>query len=143
MVFVIRDGKIEDSSEIAILLTELGYPATTAFVESNLQQQLSHPDAALLVAVESERVIGFVSLHFIPQLAWPGDFCRISYFCVNRYWHRQGVGAALEAAVQKIAKDRGCHCIEVHCHERRTAAHQFYASRGYSESPKYLIKAVD
>ena len=28
----------------------------------------------------------------------------------------------------------------MHCHERRKAAHRFYAKRGYHESPKYFAK---
>jgi hypothetical protein len=29
---------------------------------------------------------------------------------------------------------------EVHCHSRRTVAHQFYERQGYHESPKYFVK---
>jgi GNAT superfamily N-acetyltransferase len=142
-MFSIREGEVKDSREIAILLTELGYPSTAAFAADKIQQQLAHPDARLLVAVDAGHVLGFVSLHFMVQLALPGEFCRISYFCVGQQWRRQGVGDALERTVQTIARDRECDRIEVHCHERRTAAHQFYGNQGYSESPQYLMKSID
>ena len=38
----------------------------------------------VMVAVSGiDKIIGFVSLHFIPQLGAEGDFCRTSYFCVD------------------------------------------------------------
>lgn len=61
------------------LLAALDYAGAEPFIEQHLAQLLIHADARLLVAEKDERVLGFLSLHFIPQL---GDFCRISYFCV-------------------------------------------------------------
>lgn len=139
---VIRDGEISDSAAIAALLTDLGYPTTADFVESSLPRQLTHPDAELLVAVENDAILGFISLNFIPQLALTGDFCRISYFCVAPEARGQGIGAALEVAACALAQERGCDRIELHCHSRRTVAHRFYARQGYTESPKYLQKSV-
>ncbi|MBE9112973.1 GNAT family N-acetyltransferase [Nodosilinea sp. LEGE 07298] len=138
----IRSGEIADSEAIAALLTDLGYPTTTALVAGNLSRQLAHPDAELLVAVENNAVIGLISLNVIPQLALTGDFCRISYFCVDPEARGRGIGAALEAAACRLARARGCDRIEVHCHSRRELAHQFYYRQGYTESPKYLQKPI-
>ena len=136
----IRDVQIEDAAAIEALLTSLGYPDTAEFIKDKLRQQLEHPDARLLVAEDNSQVLGFVSLHFIPQVALAGDFCRISYFCVSEAARSQGIGDALEGAVTDLAKARGCDRIEVHCHSRREQAHRFYARQGYVESPKYLAK---
>lgn len=136
----IRPGELADGAAIAALLTDLGYPVTSDFVTQSLQRQLTHADAALLVAVAQEAVVGFISLHFIPQLALPGDFCRISYFCVDSAARGQGVGTALETAASALAQARGCDRIEVHCHSRREQAHRFYYRQGYGEVPKYLVK---
>jgi GNAT superfamily N-acetyltransferase len=138
----IREAKIDDSKPIAKLLTALDYPDTDRFIESKIEQQLKHHDARLLVAVEGPEILGFISLHFIPQLALPGDFCRISYFCVNEASRSRGVGAKLEEAANALAIEMGCDRIEVHCHTRRVLAHKFYYRRGYSESPKYLLKLL-
>ncbi|MBD2108123.1 GNAT family N-acetyltransferase [Nodosilinea sp. FACHB-13] len=136
----IRPGEVRDSVAIAALLTALDYPVTPDFVVHSLQRQLTHADAAVLVAVEQDAVVGLISLHFIPQLALPGDFCRISYFCVDPAARGQGVGAALETEASKLAWARGCNRIEVHCHNRRAQTHRFYYRQGYVESPKYLVK---
>ncbi|MBD2234510.1 GNAT family N-acetyltransferase [Phormidium tenue] len=138
----IRPGQATDSGAIAALLTDLGYPVTAEFVTHSLQRQLPHADAAILVAVEQDTVVGLISLHFIPQLALPGDFCRISYFCIAPGARGQGIGTALETAASELAWARGCDRIEVHCHSRREQAHRFYNRQGYIESPKYLIKSA-
>ncbi|MBD1909487.1 GNAT family N-acetyltransferase [Leptolyngbya sp. FACHB-8] len=138
----IRSALPSDSTTIAELLTSLDYPGTEAFIDTRIKQLLSHPDAVLLVAAEGSAVLGFVSLHFIPQIALEGDFCRISYFCVAETARSQGIGAMLEAEITAQAQQRRCDRIEVHCHSRREAAHRFYHRQGYTESPKYLMKSL-
>lgn len=138
----IREANTGDGEAIARLLTALDYPGTENFIEGKIEQQLKHRDARLLVAVEGSEVLGFISLHFIPQLGLPGDFCRISYFCVGEASRRKGVGARLEEAAYASAAERGCNRIEVHVNTRRELAHKFYYRQGYSESPKYLLKLL-
>ncbi|EDX86869.1 acetyltransferase, GNAT family [Synechococcus sp. PCC 7335] len=139
----IRDGRLQDASQIAELLGQLGYAATTDFVENKLNRLIQHSDAQLIVAIENvDRIIGFASLHFIPQLGVEGDFCRISYFCVDHKRRSRGIGKRMEAAIVESAIQRQCDRIEVHCHIRRSSAHKFYARQGYVEDPKYLLKQL-
>ncbi|MCY1247855.1 Dihydroorotate dehydrogenase [compost metagenome] len=66
-----------------------------------MAQLLTHPDVWLRVAVDDEgRLLGFIGLHFMAQLALPGDFCRITYFCVGDAARSAGVGRELEAAAE-------------------------------------------
>ena len=137
----IRDGRLEDAFEIVRLLEQLDYRETTDFIEDRLLELMSHPDALLLVATEDEKgLVGFVCAHFIPQIALEGDFCRISYLCVDQQSRSLGIGRLLEEQVVKAAKKRNCDRIEVHCHSRRDRAHNFYFRQGYIEDPKYLLK---
>lgn len=138
----IREGRTGDARAVASLLTALGYPGTEGFIERKIAQQLDHPDARLFVAVEGSRLLGFLSLHFIPQIGLEGDFCRISYFCVVDSAQGLGVGTALEERAEMEASARGCDRIELHCHSRRVRAHGFYFRRGFVESPKYLMKLL-
>ncbi|MFW9996589.1 MAG: GNAT family N-acetyltransferase [Candidatus Odinarchaeota archaeon] len=139
----IRNAEIGDGPAVTKLLEALDYPGTENWIAGKIEQQLEHPDARLLVAVEGAEIVGVISLHFIPQLALPGDFCRISYFCVDDTARSRGVGAALEAKAEEVARQKGCDRIEVHCHTRREQAHRFYYRQGYSESPKYLVKLLE
>ena len=137
----IRAAKVDDGAAIAKLLAALDYQGTEGFIDARIEQQLRHPDARLMVAVEDSEILGFISLHFIPQVALTGDFCRISYFCVDAASRSKGVGARLEEIAVTLAQERACDRIEVHCHTRRELAHKFYRLQGYSESPKYLLKS--
>lgn len=83
---------------------------------------------------------GVIPLYFIPQLALPDDFCRISYFSVGSEAMGKGAGKALEEYAVIVAMERGCDQIEVHCNSRRTDVHRFYFRQGYSKSQKYLCK---
>lgn len=138
----IKSPSVSDSPAISELLTSLGYPGTEPFIGKRVTQLLSHPDEELLVAIDSGKVVGVISLHFIPQLALAGDFCRISYFCVSETARGAGVGTMLEARAVEIAHDRSCDRIEVHCNSRRVDAHRFYFRQGYAEAPKYLHKSL-
>lgn len=138
----IRKACEPDADAISGLMTSLGYPETQSFIRARVSQLISHPDEELLVATRGPAVIGVISLHFIPQLAVSGNFCRISYLCVAETERGNGVGTALESRAAEIAKERGCDRIELHCHARRADAHRFYNRQGYSESPKYLLKSL-
>lgn len=138
----IREAALRDTAALAQLLTQLGYPGTEDFLQRRIVQQLSHEDARLLVADTAGRVVGFISLHIIPQLALAGDFCRVSYLCVEESVRGLGVGALLEHCAEEYAREVGCDRIELHSNVRREAAHRFYARLGYQESPKYLVKRL-
>jgi GNAT superfamily N-acetyltransferase len=146
---VVRGGMVEirtatetDRAQIADLLTQLGYPGTDGFIREKIEQLASHPDGEVAVAVENDAVVGFISLHFIPQLALHGDFARISYLCVDEAARSNGVGQQLLAYAELRARQRGCDRLELHCHSRRERAHAFYYRHGYAESPKYLLKML-
>lgn len=138
----IRPAQPEDRFALISLLNELGYGNTDSFMDRRLRQLTDHPDEVLLVAEERQTVLGFLSLHFIPQLALEGDFARISYFCIAEGERSKGLGQHLLQYAEQLARERGCDRLEVHCHEKRIKANQFYARENYIESPRYLIKQL-
>ncbi len=132
-----------DAGGLSALLAQLGYPDAASSMTQRLPQLLAHPDAELWVATQQDCLCGFISLHFIPQLAMTGDFARISYFCIDEQRRGVGIGARLEQLAEQRARLRGCDRIELHCHSRRLGAHDFYRQQGYQESPKYFYKSLD
>jgi GNAT superfamily N-acetyltransferase len=140
MSITLRTAHAGDRQGLCSLLEQLGYPGTESFLAARVQLLLHHADALLLVAEAEGTLLGVISAHFVPQLARAGDFCRISYLCVEQRARGMGVGAALLRRVEEEARRRGCERIELHSHARRTDAHRFYAREGYTESPKYLLK---
>ncbi|MCX7709908.1 MAG: GNAT family N-acetyltransferase [Clostridia bacterium] len=139
----IRKARLDDWQEIKALLDQLDYPNTDTFIKEKIEKLLDHPDEELLVYVDKNKAVAFISLHFIPQIALKGDFARISYFAVDVSVRSHGIGREIEEYCVELAKARGCDRIEVHCHSRRTAAHRFYIRQGFTESPKYFMKRLD
>jgi GNAT superfamily N-acetyltransferase len=139
---MIRRARHTDLAGIGRLLDQLEYPGTSGFLEARLTQLLNDPSEVLLVWDGGAAILGFLSLHFIPQIALEGDFARISYFAVDETARSEGIGRQLEEYATTLARERGCALLEVHCHTRRAKAHAFYFRQGYEESPKYLIKRL-
>ncbi|HEX7892322.1 MAG TPA: GNAT family N-acetyltransferase [Ramlibacter sp.] len=142
MTPLLRHPHVGDAPAIVELLAQLGYPGAEAFIERRLRELDEHPDALLRVAEADGVVLGVISLHFLPQLALPRDFCRIAYLCVAEGARGLGIGARLEAWAEAQARLRDCDRIELHSGVRRVDAHRFYARIGYAESPKYLVKSL-
>ncbi len=138
----IRPARLTDHSAIEVLLEQLGYEDTGRFLLSKLERMLADPDECLLVYEGEGGVLAFISVHFIPQIALPGDFARISYFSVADSARGKGIGREMVEYVVALARERQCDRMEVHCHWRRSDAHRFYARQGFEEAPKYLIKKL-
>ncbi|WP_409340546.1 GNAT family N-acetyltransferase [Paenibacillus sp. MBLB4367] len=138
----IRRAKVEDWREISELMDQLGYPDTKSFMPGRIKQLIELPDEELLVYELEGKAVAVLSIHFIPQLALEGDFARISYFSVDHRIRSKGIGKELEQFCVKLASERHCDRIEVHCHSGRTDAHRFYFRQNFEESPKYLIKKL-
>lgn len=136
----LRPAAPHDAAALVELLRQLGYPGAEAFIEARLRELIVHPDALVEVAEADGVVLGMIAVHFLPQLAVAGDFCRIAYLCVHERARGLGIGARLEAFAVDAARRRGCDRIELHSAARRVDAHRFYARLGYEESPKYLVK---
>jgi GNAT superfamily N-acetyltransferase len=138
----IRNASLNDHDAIKHLLDQLDYPGAERFLLQKMIRILNDPAAALLIYESKGKVLAFISINFITQLALEGDFARISYFAVDPAARSQGIGQQMEAYCEQLANNRKCDRIEVHCHQRRIDAHRFYQRQGYSESPKYLIKSL-
>lgn len=139
----IRLAESKDAFALSALLAELGYADTEPFIERRLAQLMVDETERLLIAEHGNTVLGFLSLHFIPQLALAGDFARISYFCIAEGERSKGAGQQLLQHAERLAREHACDRMEVHCHQRREKANAFYAREGYGESPRYHIKELN
>lgn len=138
----IRLAKIDDTLAMVPLLEQLGYPVDAAVLKSKIDQLMTDPDHTLIVYEGNGQVMALMSIHFVPQLALEGDFAVIGYFAVDQKTRSKGIGKEMEEYCVKLAKDRGCDRIQVHCNIRRIEAHRFYERQGYHESRKYFSKGL-
>lgn len=138
----IRRATLSDHDAIKNLFDQLDYLDSESFLRKKMEIVLNNPLEELLVYELENKVVAFIVLEFLPQLGLEGDIARIGYFAVDKDVRSKGIGQEMEKYCEKLAKEKNCDRIEVHCHERRKDAHRFYFRQGYFESPKYLVKSL-
>jgi GNAT superfamily N-acetyltransferase len=138
----IRNASFKDTSVIRDLLEQLGYRVEYPLLMKQVSVLLSNPDNRLLVTEQDNQVVAFCSVCFMQQIENDGELALINYLVVDEKVRGQGIGKALENYVSEIAWSRKCDRIQLHCHEWRTKAHQFYKQRGYQEYPTYFSKRL-
>lgn len=139
----IRTAKWEDTQAICNLLKQMGYPQPLALIQEKFEILHSDPKSQILIAEEEDKVCGFLSLYFIPQIALKGDFAKVCYLCVDENIRSKGVGHLLLQQAEQLARQLGCDRMELHSGEQRTLAHQFYLREGYVDAPKYFRKKLN
>ncbi|WP_449437450.1 GNAT family N-acetyltransferase [Pedobacter steynii] len=136
----IRKAELKDAGAIRILMEQLGYPTEEGFMTKKLESFSDRTDHQDLVCELEGEVLGFISIHFIPQIAFEADYAVISYFVVDDDSRSLGIGKALEEHCTALAVERKCKRIMVHSNARRTDAHRFYLRQGFVEYPKDFVK---
>jgi len=138
----IRNGTYHDAPFIKGLLAVLGYKTNISMLVDQLERQFGNEDHHVYVADYNKEVVGFVTVHYLPQLAFDGGIAIISYMSIDESFNGADVGSALEKYVTEQARVKRCERIQVHCMDFRTPAHQFYLSKGFQEFPKYFTKRL-
>ena len=138
----IRKATLADHDGIKKLIDQLDYFGSESFLRRKMEILINNPFVELLVYEWEDKVVAFIVLEILPQLGLEGDIARIGYFAVDKEVRSKGIGKEMEVYIEKLARDKNCDRIEVHCHERRKDAHRFYFRQGYFESPKYLMKSL-
>jgi len=136
----IRKAELKDANAIRILMEQLGYPTEEGFISKKLEAFSDRTDHADLVYEWEGMVAGYISIHFIPQIAFEADYAVISYFVVDDNFRSKGIGKALEEHCTALAIERKCKRIMVHSNARRIDAHRFYLRQGFVEYPKDFVK---
>lgn len=138
----IRDATYKDAPAVKLLLEALGYTGSVSLLIDQLELLFGGKDHQIFVYEMNKEVVGFISVHFLPQLAFDGELALISYLSVDETVRDHGIGKALEQHVVGVARKRKCDRIQVHCLERRAREHRFFEQLGYQEYPKYFTKRL-
>jgi len=133
MAVTVRDAVPADAYRIAMLLTQLGYPATGPEVADRLRYWLDDRFSRVLVADSAGHVIGCLSIHAVPYLEKTGRWARIESLVVDTAARRTGTGYLLVAAAEDIAQGWGCLAVEVTSARSRAEAHPFYRRLGFTD----------
>jgi N-acetylglutamate synthase-like GNAT family acetyltransferase len=142
-VLQVRRATAADSDAIADLLTQLGYPTGSADVPGRLEGVASDRRAVVLLAQSGDDVVGLATLHTFPVLNRPRHVAWLTALVVAETARRSGVGSALVAAVEDLARQSGCERLSVTTHLRRADAHAFYRRAGFEETGRRFGKVLE
>ena len=127
----IRPMAASDVEAAARLATQLGYPSTPEQVTRRFHAIEALPDSHVAVAVdEAGAVVGWIHV-FGNRLLESEPDAEIGGLVVDEAVRGRGVGAALVAAAEAWAHQRGFPVVSVRSNIVRKDAHEFYQERGY------------
>ena len=139
----IREAISEDAASVSALMDELGYELSPKDVEARIGVYLGSSDA-VLVADDDGQIVGFVSFHVIPLFHASSNLGRITAMCISSNRQREGIGRALLARLDELARRSGCVRIEVTSGDRRAEdAHLFYQACGYAVDSRRFQKMLN
>ena len=138
----IRPAQIGDASDVADLLSELGYPCTRDEAAERISRVLHDPHLFVAVAEIDGAVCGLMSLDIRYSFARGTELARITALIVSGRHNRQGIGRQLLREAEAVARRAQAPRIEVTSNPRRHAAHAFYLGCGYKESSRHFIKLL-
>ncbi|MEW5983468.1 MAG: GNAT family N-acetyltransferase [Acidobacteriota bacterium] len=132
MAISVRLARLSDADDIARLTTQLGYESDAASVAPRLARLLSRPDQQFVVAERDGRVVGWAHA-VVSEYVELDAFVVIGGLVVESTHRRQGIGSLLMREVEEWARKKGYSIVRLWSSVSRTAAHEFYRERGYTQ----------
>lgn len=152
MIYCIRPARPDESAAVADLATQtfpmacppsLSEHDMRAYIDAHLAarhfaEHIAHPERDVLVADDSERLLGYVLLFFGPDGAPAPDLGvtlatsgLLSKCYVRSECHGQGVAAALLEAAGRRAVERGVEGLWLNVNYDNHRAQRFYLKHGW------------
>ena len=131
-------------SDICILINqELGYNVSEHDLINQLVQMWKENNYAVFIAVENQKVIGFIGLQLCLAFEIPGKIVRIIALAVSHEFQRRGVGSKLLRQAEGFARDHGASILLVNSGLKRKEAHQFYENQQFYRKGYSFCKKID
>lgn len=126
---VIREAQPSDARGVGELLTQLGYPLSTAEAAG----RLARGNQAAFVADTERRLVGLLTVWSQLLIARARPVARVTAMVVRCETRGQGIGTALMERAVQWARDAGCEGVELTSGMRaeREPAHRFYEALGF------------
>ncbi|MCP4384692.1 MAG: GNAT family N-acetyltransferase [Hyphomicrobiales bacterium] len=132
---------VDDATDLAGLMAELGYPATAAQMAGRLAGLAERADMATFAATDGDRILGFIGATVRPGLHADAPTGQIISLVVSETARGQGIGRRLVAEAETWMRAAGAYRVVVTSQNRRTEAHRFYVGLGYDTTGLRFAKA--
>jgi len=131
--YIIDEAQITDAPRLAVLCTQLGYPASEENVIRRLEDLRGNEERVTYVArTHQGQVIGWIGA-FIRYILTADKHVQLSGLVVDEAHRGRNVGEQLVEAVEGWAVEQGCETIYVRSNATRVRAHHFYIRLGYQQ----------
>jgi GNAT superfamily N-acetyltransferase len=144
---LIREARPDDWPDVAELLAQLGRPDVRATGEEAAARQVferyvDRTDAVILVAEDGGKVVGLLDMEYRVRLNFTTPQAWIPDMVVDEDSRSAGVGRALMARAEELARERGCWGMTLESATWRERAHAFYLREGWTDAGKSFSKLL-
>ena len=141
---MVRDAAESDTSAMAALAAELGYPATPEEMRRRWARVSRDQRARVLVATlgAASAVVGLGTVHLLSTIHADTEVAQLTTLVVSERVRGSGVGRRLVAEAERWARERGAARIVVTTALHRGGAHAFYERLGYAFTGRRYVRAL-
>jgi N-acetylglutamate synthase-like GNAT family acetyltransferase len=137
----VRRARPGDASPVFALVEQLGYAPDHRGFDETFAQVVRHPEAAVFVAQEGLRVIGYLALSHRPQIRLGGRAAYIDELVIDERRRGEGLGTALLEAALAHARGLGCRRVDLVTNRARSSYQRgFYVGHGFKEVDSALLR---
>ena len=147
MSVAIRPAKPEDWPAVARLLVELGRGVAEGTAEDPTHRMqfaghLRRLDSVTLVADDGGRMVGVIDMEYHQRLGDHRPQARVHDLVVTGPDRGSGVGAALLARAEELARKRGCFRMALVTASWRSDTIAFYGGQGWQDYGRWFVKPL-
>ena len=139
---ILRAPSLDDTEDIAALLSQLGYPCDPNEIPARLERLTRDPDVLVTVAEHEARVVGIITGHALHAIHKSEPVAMLTALVVLERARGLGIGRQLVAHVEEWARVRSARSISLTSALRRADAHDFYRKLGYEHTGLRLAKSL-
>ncbi len=132
---------------MAVLLAQLGRPDVRGTPDESparrvFESYLRRPDVVVLVAESDGRLVGFLDMEYRSRLGFTAPQAWIPDLIVEEDARSRGIGRALLARAEDLARERGCWGMSLESANWRSASHAFYERQGWEQTSRGFTKLL-
>lgn len=137
---LVRQASDKDIPILLGLLYDLGRPkpqkdSDVEIFRKLVSKYVKDSEKTILVAeVNDVKIIGMVSVMFLPRLNQSTLEMYIPELIVLKKYQNHGIGKQLINSCINLANDKKCHRIRLESGNQRKDSHQFYKHLGFEQS---------